>query len=272
MSFPNLNWIKKSKFIELIELQKKHNQTEYKIYPYLDLIEGAHVIDSQIFIGKLTINTGESYLSEAIGAVAKNFVTNDWEIKFSDGLCSQILNENFFVLYIQDPNSFYWESFDPTCDQIKNNVKSIKDHLPLNSPCFGSETENFYHFIGRSRFYDPETKAPHNLDTNGQLNVFNEKIPPVFGEINSFVLLFYASVNKLLLQFEDFDILCFRPSPLTLKMLTGYKIRHLINNSHTSLKEINENSSGKIYLPKSIINFLENLEIAIEHNYKFNNR
>ena len=252
--FSTLNWITKSKFIELIELQKKHDQNDYKIYPYLDLIEGEHRIDSQIFIGKSIPGYGEGvkahpYYSdgennlEIIGTVAKNFVSNDWTLSVPHGSAVHVIKENFLVLHIQDPESFYWE-------------KTKKNHLPINSlRAAVDELTNEYFSVGRSRYFDPEAKQPQFY--NGGWNNFNETVPPVFGKVHRGHACFYAPVNNLELGFDEFDILCLKPSPSPLKILTRSVIRRLLNHSNIRINEINQNVSCKRYLPSSMINFLK---------------
>ena len=255
--YPDLHWLTKSKFIEIINLQKKYNSNENKIHPYLDLIEGQHAIDFQIFIGKSIPSIGgegvrqyshyyddHDFLSnlEVIGTVVKNLNTNNWELNVSHSTIVTVIKENFLVLNLKDSESFYW-------------AKTKNNYIPLNSlRAAVDERTCEYFYVGRSRYYDPETESPQYF-RNGHWCKFNDTVQPAFGKVHRGNSSFYAPVNKLELVFKEFDILCLKSSPSSLKILTRSVIRKFSNHSNKNIQ--NRNLYGECYLPNSLINFVK---------------
>ena len=249
--FPVIKWLSKIKFEEYLRLEAV-NPFGYKIQPYLNAAdeENEDTISNRIYIGKsLPTNSDESmslriYYSnsnvsslEVIGSVMKN-VNGEWELKVSHGSSVIVIKRDFLVLCISDPDSFEW-------------IRTQNDMIPKYA--IRGANDQFskeYFYIGRT-IRESQIKAKYY---NGSLNVLNEIIPHLFGKVHVGHKVLYAPHNNLELVFSDYETLCLKPAPASLKILARLKIRTMLNNSNKSMSLINQKHK---VLPDALLNFIK---------------
>lgn len=84
-----------------------------------------------------------------------------------------------------------------------------------------------------------------------------DHLGPAFGKVHISHKCLYAPINELEMQFTKYRILALKPSPCSLKNLCRISIRILMSNSNENIKKINNNKSGRLYLPVALINYLK---------------
>ena len=57
-------------------------------------------------------------------------------------------------------------------------------------------------------------------------------------------------------MFNEYEILCLKPTPNSLKIITRELVRSMAKNSNENIELINTNSNGLIYVPNVLINNL----------------
>jgi len=223
--YSTIKWLNKDIFLEKVP----------KIYPCLENDDG-----SNVYIGKSISNDDQDgKMIQYIGSVKKNS-KGQWQlnIPFATNVEKIV---NFHVLSIDNPKSFYWE-------------KTEQDKIPKNA-LRGSfdETSHEFLFIGKNSVnsdHGGQYYLRFTNDGDGYWPYFNENIPNLIGKVQVSHSCLYLPVNSIELRLKEYDILCLRPSPASLKKLSQLAIRSILNNSQSKLSLIND---GQIHLPKSLL-------------------
>ena len=90
--------------------------------------------------------------------------------------------------------------------------------------------------------------------TENRFNWFNETVSDLFGKVHVTYHCLYAPFYDLELMFNEYEILCLKPTPNSLKITTKELVRSMANNSNENIELINTNSNGLIYVPNVLIN------------------
>ena len=247
--FPVIKWLTKAKFEEYIELQLKHpDSNSYKVYPYLSAIEDEDSPNNRVYVGKsIPTNTDEGIRNysynrtlnlEVIGDVVKN-LNGEWELNFPHGSAVCKIKRDFLVLCLEDPFSFEW-------------IRTKSNIIPkFAMKAAADELTREYFYVGRTL---GETNAKGSYYENGRWNVFNEYVPKLFGKVHVGHKLLYVPHNGRELGYSEFEILCLKPTPSPLQILTRELIRNSIEKSNDKISLIN---SSRRYLPDYLINFIK---------------
>lgn len=244
LTFSSINWLTREKFLEFINL----NQS---IYPYL--IEDG----KKCFIGKTIQNNlkegvrfGRDFYSgnniinlEIIGTVSEN-ENNEWILNVPHSCTVHTVKDQFLILSIEDKNSFEW-------------ISTQDDQIPKYAlrGCIDRFT-NEYFYIGKPSFdLNRELRVDYYDYVNW--NRFREPIPNYFGKVHVSHKCLYLPFDKLELRLNKYDILCLKPSPASLKILSRTKLRELLKNSNENISRINKNKSGRKYVPEMLVNFIK---------------
>ncbi len=120
--FSKINWLSKSNFIELVNDPANVD----KIHPFIENKLAKNLHCRRIFVGK-SIPSQTARLNnlgslsydhhELIGNVFYSAEESTWKIRVTHNGHSWEFADNFLVLYIRDPNSFFWNS---NCQDVKN--------------------------------------------------------------------------------------------------------------------------------------------------------
>ena len=174
---------------------------------------------TKILNEKLLIGKNVSYLTNSTKNVFIGYVNseNDDNLKIATNEKKVVLTKNYYILCFSDSSSFNW-------------IETINDKIPkyaLRSCLNYNLFEYFY--IGRT--LDDKKYIGNICRSDGLLYICNE-----FNEAKSY---------------SNFEILCLKPSPTSLKQLCSIYIRQVM--SKNGFKE----SSLEKYLPKPLIDFLK---------------
>ena len=74
--------------------------------------------------------------------------------------------------------------------------------------------------------------------------------------------------NELELKFKEYEVLCMKPSPASLKILCRSHIRNLTRKSNENIELINKNNS-QLCLPNALINYLKYPTFITSDEYMF---
>lgn len=110
-----------------------------------------------------------------------------------------------------------------------------------------------YFYIGRTRPDDEAANKPDYL-SYGQWEKFNETIPNRFGKVHVSHQCLYVGLNRLELRFQNYDLLCLRPSPASLSILTRSFLRNHLNHSNERISKIN---AIRKRIPTHLIEFVK---------------
>lgn len=108
-----------------------------------------------------------------------------------------------------------------------------------------------YFYVGRNRL-----DAKPKYYRNGVFE-FNEPLSNLFGKVHVTHSCLYAPLNDLELIFDDYEILCMRPTPNKLKIISRELVRKLAKYSNEKIELINENANGLVYVPNKLIDFIK---------------
>lgn len=259
--FPLIKWLSKAKF----EDQMKSNVT---LHPHLNPDESFESPpQSRIYIGKssqthtsegvkygVDVNTDNRALInlEIIGSVVRNILTGLWELHVSHASAHVVIRNDFFVLTIDDPSAFEWKA-------------TRRGEVPAMAlrGCIDRFTSEYFYIGkvivgGESRDESggqENTMKPRYFVNNSQWLTFNETVPPRFGKVHVGHKCLYVGFNNMELSFQRYDVLCLRPTPAPLSILTRIVLRQLCQHSNEKIEKIN--SGVRKYLPEYLIQFLK---------------
>jgi hypothetical protein len=258
--FEQIKWYSKEKFektvLECLKLDKP-----VQIYPCLN--ENLP-INKRVFVGKtipkapplnrlansVTNNlnhlgsTSFDYL-ELIGNVINvDEKKNKWCLRVThDGEVYDVLDD-FLVLYINDPNSFFWSPNYTEKTYFKIPRYSLRGAI--------DKIDCKYSFIGRT-YNEFETEKRPKYYSNTWFN-FDENMLQTFGKVNKAYRLLFAPYKNIELGFDNFEILCLKASPAPLKVLCRTAIRAHLDYSQKKIKALN---SLTVRLPETLISYLK---------------
>jgi len=111
--FPKINWLSKSKFIDLVNNPANLN----RIHPFIENKLAKNPNSRRIFVGKSLPSQAARFNSfgslghdhhELIGSVFYSLEESTWKIRVTHNGHSCEFDDNFLVLHIRDPDSFFW--------------------------------------------------------------------------------------------------------------------------------------------------------------------
>lgn len=115
LTFPKINWLTKAKFVELLT-EKERNE----IHPFVRNKRIRDVKASYIYVGKSIpevpigpINQLGIYpfnFYELIGNVYYSTDDEKWKLRVTHNGQTHDIEQNFLVLFIPNPDSFFWSS------------------------------------------------------------------------------------------------------------------------------------------------------------------
>ena len=276
--FSLINWLSKAKF----EDQLKSN---IDIYPHLNSIDyddgdedddkSSYVKNQsslrRIYIGRsrqMHTSEGVQYGSdnynadqaqinlEIIGSVVRNLITGLWELHVSHGGAHLIIQQDFLVLSIEDPNSFEWK-------------RARKGDIPALAlrGCI-DRFSNEYFYIGKVPKLSEAEKIEPKYFRRFKWLQFAETVPARFGKVHVSHQCLYVGFNNIELAFSDYDILCLRPTPAPLSILSRIILRKICQDSNEKISFIN--TTHKKYLPDYLIQFLKYPSRLTSGKYKIN--
>jgi hypothetical protein len=256
--FPKIKWLTKTKFEELLNKNKP-------IYPCLEFESKSNKKkESRIFVGKtipklpetivdtdlLNMTEPHSHLNlELVGNVVK-FDDGKWILIITFRGYVYEIEDDFLVLSIKDSNSFYWAS---NIDDKSNSPRfefNNKDISKYALKAGVDRSENKFIYIGRSLKESQFNQRPKYY-SNSWFYIYDSKMPQVFGKINPTYKLLFTPCKDLEIGHDQFETLCLKASPASLKMLCRSAVRSSMNYSQKNIKSMRKN------LPESLVNFLK---------------
>ena len=225
-NFPKISWLDINYFKEI--------ENKIQIHPNIKEADGR-----KMYIGKTvpdySDNRNPMSLNEIIGAVIQDLDGNfSLKVPFDSTVFN--IKENFVVLSIEDENSYHW-------------IKDSNGHLPKFS-LRGSICSNPLEFlyIGRSILNDSSAK----FFQYPRMELLNQTVEPSFGKIHSSHNCLYVPLDDKELAFNEYEVLCLKPSPTTLKEICCSVIRNSLGQNAHDMKEKFQSK-----LPNELIKYLE---------------
>lgn len=255
-------WLSNSKFEELINIHKLKNSL-LEINPCLNENDDIH---SRLFIGKTKpiylhqshegnlniINRNDSEIhkyTELIGNVFYSF-DKKWKLKVTYQGRSIEIEDNFLILNIPDRNSYFWCS---NVD-ISNPTQLVFNQKELPKFAFRAAVDKMnckYSYVGRTLSDDEDRPKFYS---NAWLK-FSKNIERTFGKVCKSHKLLYSSYQDLEIGFDQFETLCLKVTPASLKILCRTALRYYLNYSQSKIVSINNDSLNQI--PRSLVNYLK---------------
>ena len=220
--FPVIKWLSKSKFEEYLSLK-------YAIHPYINTVDDINEDSpsNRVYTGKLDV----------IGSVLKD-LNGEWQLRVPHGSAVTEFKRDFLVLCIQDPQSFQW---------VRSKNKQIPKYALRGA---NDEFTNEYFYIGKT-IREAHIQPKYY---RGTWVVLNEETPLLFGKVHTGHECLYVAHNGLELAFNEYDVLCMKPSPASLKILCRLRVRAMAHHSNRNIGLINQN---RLTMPESLVNFLK---------------
>jgi hypothetical protein len=293
--FPKINWLTKAKFEQALDDLKQKKATRI-IQPYLLNIADdtaqhknflkLHEVDKRIYIGKTIPKSGNILTNhnhnqqegnhqnqilpfentETIGNVYKSdekTAGGKWCMKVThNGYVFEVTDE-FLVLCIDDPDSFYWSSNVDAATNNSTNQGSgaemmhyfqfnIKE-IPMFALRASVDKERCeYNYIGRTVEDEASRCKRPKFFSNGWYHI-GDQVPQMFGKVKKSYKLLFAPTKTMELGFDQFETLCLKASPASLQELCRSAIRSNLNYSQKKIKSL----KARRLVPKSLVNFLK---------------
>ena len=235
---PNVKNIRRQYFLpEITWLDLEHfKEIENKntTFPFLIASDGV----TKMFVGK-TVPDNSDYrnpmtINEVIGTVVRDLNGNYCLRVPYDSRVFEV-REKFVILSIKDEDSFEWKK------EAHGNIPSYA----LRGSLDNSAKEFLY--IGRSLPNDFKGRCYQNY----QWGTFDEPVTSI-GKIHSTHGCLYAPIGNSEVALRDYEVLCLKPSPASLKVLCRLVVRDKIGHNVNNMRQTFENK-----LPNSIIQYLE---------------
>lgn len=263
--FSKIKWLTKLKF--LTETTKTTNN----IQPRLNDHKDSNKLE---FIGKsipkrppvlvageeITLAQPAFEFFEIAGTVFKsNEPGNVWKLRITHDSRVYEIEDNFLVLSIEDPNSFYWCSNIDTNDNSYSFQVNYKEIPRYALRICVDKVDNQYSYLGRSINENdelsevPKAKRP-KFYSNGWCH-FDENMPQIFGKVNKTFKLLFAPFKNLEIGHDQYETLCLKASPGSLSILCRSALRSYLSYSQKKIKAIN--TSERKLVPDSLIQFLK---------------
>lgn len=255
LEFPKINWLIKSKFEKL----QTHNSIT--IHPFITNKHAKSSKTKKIFVGK-SIPDNQTAINrlgnlphtcyELIGSVFYSTERETWTLRVTHNGNTFDMEENFLVLYIKDPQSFYWTS--NVKDQINSFIFNNSDTAKYALRAAVDMSDCKYNLIGRTIEEKVDSAKRPKYYSNGWYH-FDEPIAQTFGKINKSYRLMFAPLESLELGFDQYETLCLKASPAGLKTLCRSAIRSYANYSQMNIKSLN--NLERQLLPDTLVNYLK---------------
>lgn len=226
--FPQVKWMTLDKFKQTLE-------TNTPINPCL--IDANKLLNKYVgkSMPKLANNDSNEIVevSESIGTVEYDLNRQAWKLQALINGRVTDLTRDFLVLNIPDSNLIEW----------KTDLKSFNYayRAAFNHKSVKSE------FVGKSKT---------NTDLKDQLIFYSNSwiyidsiAKPEFGKINDTNNLLFTFWKEIEIGHDQFEVLCLKPSPASLKTLCQLKIRQAIDHNQSRIKLLKN-------IPESLISFL----------------
>jgi len=257
LQFPRINWLTIDKFQQLID----DNETE--IHPFISNKSNKllDTMQTRTFVGKSIPKVpapeqqeGTTLSYEYIELIGSVYYSGGWKLRVTHNGNAYDIEQNYLILYIKNADSFYWSSNKKMNDSNRSFVftNSVASRFALRAAVDRIDCK--YNFIGRSIEEDPEAAKRPKFYSNGWY-YFDESIPQVFGKVNNSYKLMFAPLKNLEVGVDQFETLCLKASPASLKTLCRSAVRSYTNYSQQKIKSIN--SQERKLLPESLIHFLK---------------
>lgn len=225
--FPEITWIDVDYFKEI--------ESKNDIKPFIIAQDSV----TKMYIGKTVPTSSPDYripisMNEIIGTVLRD-LNGNLVLRVPYGSSVYEVKDNFVVLSIKDESSFEWKK------DRNGNLPSYALRGSLD--CHVNE----FLYIGRTLLDGP----PGKCYQNGMWNNFDEIVVSI-GKIHSSHKCLYCAIGENEVAFNEYEILCLKPSPASLKVLCRMIIRDKIGYYVNKIKEKLETK-----LPNSLIQYLE---------------
>jgi len=225
----NIEWIHSDIFRQL--------QSCKSFGPALQRLDG-----TKVYIGKSAPqqdSVNEFDCAELIGSVSKNRTTNQWQLTVTYSTFAIIIPSNFLVLSIADSNSYEWK-------------QTSQGHIPEFALRGAVDTiSGGFLFIGKTIANDSVNSGMYFGNGNPRLVKAPEEslIGRVFAPHRC---IFVALENDKEVAFQDYEVLCMKPSPASLTTLCKFAIRQQLGCSDNRIEKLRN------YIPNKLIVFLKN--------------
>jgi len=207
-----------------------------EIGPSLQALDG-----SKVFVGKLIPREKLTYglsSAELIGYVTKNSITREWELIVTYGTAAFIYNKNFLVLSIPNPDSYEW-------------IKESGGKVPKFAFRAAADlTTNEFLFVGRTIIDDDKTGRYYSHQT---WQPFERAVEAFFGKVHSSHRCLYTSPDKEKeILYENYEVLCMKPSATSLRNLCQLAIRKTMQYEDERISRL------QLLIPQFLVDFLKN--------------
>jgi hypothetical protein len=228
--FGDIQWIHSDDFGTI--------ESSREIGPSLHTLDG-----SKVYVGKLIPREKLTYglsSAELIGYVTKNYHTREWELIVTYSSTAIVYNKNFLVLSIQDPNSYEWD-------------KASGQDLPKFAFRAAADmTINEFLFVGRTIADDPK---PGRYYSQHSWHPFERSVEALFGKVHSSHRCLYTSPDKETeISYENYEVLCMKPSPTSLRNLCRLAIRKKLEYDDERISRL------QLLIPQFLLDFLKNVK------------
>lgn len=207
ITFSKLTWLDNEEFLNC-------KQSSKPIYPNMECNHSTNIY----YIGKNILHLTNNAKNVFIG-----YVNNNNELKIGTNDSKVIITQNYYVLKIDDCNSYGW---------VKANPNSIPKYA-LRACLNYNQFEHFY--VGR------------NI-VNSQSQDNNVYVGTVY---RSDDCLYVCDVKNELVKHDKFEILVMKPSPTTLKQLSRSCIRQILNDDNCKISKLIN------FIPNTLVSYLK---------------
>jgi hypothetical protein len=255
--FPKIKWLTKARFERLA------STSNLTIQPCLFNNPNSSNKDKRVFIGK-TIPRQPSpfvfnsllarpptapltYLNlEQVGNVINE--RGEWKLRITFRGRTVDIENDFLVLYIDQPDAFYWSSNQNQSDEFFISEKPVAQYALKVAV---DQIDNKYVHIGRLPAMNDEPKRPKYYSSSWCYVDGSDEDDAVFGRVDSSCGLMFTPFKGLELGHDRFETLCVKATPAPLQTLCRTVVRHELDYSQTRIKELIS------VLPGSLVDFLK---------------
>lgn len=163
-----------------------------------------------------------------------------WILRITHNGHSHDIEDEFLVLYIEDPNSYFWSSSHDSNIFQEHVVTFPKETVPSFAlRAAYNSVDQKYNYIGRIVTSGSHSNTEQTQQSLSQRPKFyanawvyfddggggQNELKSIFGRIGRSQRLIFVSYRNLEVGMDHFETLCVRPSPVSLKTLCRSVVR-----------------------------------------------
>lgn len=229
LDYCNIEWIHCNVFSAL--------ESTKTMGPSLHRLDG-----TKVYIGKSVPredSLNEFDRIELIGSVSKNSATNQWQLTVTYATFAIVIPSNFLVLSIADSNSYEWK-------------ETSQGHIPEFALRGAVDAINGgFLFIGKTIANDTINSGMYFGNGNPRLVKTPEE--SLIGRVFAPHRCIYVALERdKEVAFQDYEVLCMKPSPASLTSLCKLVIRQQLGCSDSRIEKLRN------YIPNKLLIFLKN--------------